>query len=91
MSVGARMVACVPPTREEGESMADKQRTIPLHQLASIVIDAYLSRDEAFVPVFGEKYDEVCYLAHDDAVDSAEGDPTKKRPKLNFWYMRSDY
>jgi len=68
----------------------DHQRD-ELNHVANIVIDAYLSRNESFVPVFADGTEEVMYLAHSDEENGPQGEQNEKKPKLNFWYKRSDY
>jgi hypothetical protein len=62
-----------------------------LHQVANLVIDAYLSRNDNFVPTFDADAEAVMYLAHGDAEEGSQSDVKRKTPKLNFWYQRSDY
>ena len=93
VSVGARMVACVLPTRQEEESMADEQRAIQLQQLANVVIDAYLNRDAQFVPDF-EHYAGIMYLGVEwRSMYAATGSRSSTRSALTrfrtFWQVGS--
>jgi len=75
---------------ELGGELDDRQKD-ELHQVANIVIDAYLSRNETFVPVFEDNAEAVMYLAHSDDENGPEADANQHRAKLNFWYQASDY
>jgi len=61
------------------------QRAIQLQQLANIVIDAYLDRDQQFTPNFETGTEAVVYLTRPES--------GQDHPKLrtNVWYERSDY
>jgi|GEM_PF-3149009 len=63
----------------------DDERAVQLRQLANIVIDAYLTRDEQFTPKFGDDKEAVMYLTRPE--DSAD----HPRLRTNVWYDRSDY
>ena len=69
----------------------DEQKTDELHQIANLVIDAYLGRDNSFKPVFADWEDAILYLTPPDTHNKSEGKVDLKTPKLNFWYQRSDY
>ena len=65
--------------------MTDDRKTSALRQLANIVIDAYLNRDQQFVPTF-DQFEGVqarIYLSRD------ENDHPALRPGV--WYEKSDY
>lgn len=64
--------------------MTDDQRAIQLQQLANIVIDAYLNRDNRFRPDFGNS-SAVFFGSRPDA--------DKDHPDLQvgYWYDRSDF
>jgi hypothetical protein len=61
------------------------QRAIQLQQLANIVIDAYLDRDQQFTPNFETGTEAVVYLTRPES--------SQDHPKLrtNVWYEQSDY
>jgi hypothetical protein len=63
--------------------VADDQKNIALHQLANIVIDAYLDRDKQFVPEFAPGVQAKVYLRRRE-----EDHPDLR---TNVWYRRSDY
>lgn len=65
--------------------MTDDHRTSTLQQLANIVIDAYLSRDQQFVPTFESGTQAVLYLVRPEGA--------KDHPELRtgVWYDRRDY
>jgi hypothetical protein len=63
----------------------EEQRDIQLQQLAHIVIDAYLNRDDSCVPVFACGVEEVIFLDS----ETAHGEHPSLKP--NFSYRRSDY
>jgi hypothetical protein len=79
-----------PGKSESGGTLDDRQKD-ELHQVANIAIDAYLSRNDSFVPVFEDGTQAVMYLAHSEPENGAPYDDDQKRPKLNFWYQASDY
>ena len=62
--------------------MTEDQRAVQLRQLANIVIDAYINRDERFVPEFG-KGRAIFYPSRPE-----DGDP-KLQP--GYWYERGDF
>jgi hypothetical protein len=65
--------------------MTDEERRTQLRQMANIVIDAYFSRDQQFVPEFRPDVEAITYLERPDA--------DKDHPGLRtgVWYDRSDY
>ena len=65
--------------------MPDDHRVIQLQQLANIVIDAYLDRDQQFTPKFETGTQAVIYLTPPET--------GQHHPELrtNIWYERSDY
>lgn len=65
--------------------MTDDQKTIALRQLANIVIDAYLNRDQQFVPAFESGTKAVLYLSHPTDGNDHPG------LRTGVWYERSDY
>jgi hypothetical protein len=69
----------------------DEQSKHELEQIAQLVIDAYLKRDETFIPDFGERHDAILYLAHTEAQLQAHNELGHSLPKLIFWYEQSDY
>ena len=60
-------------------------RPAQLKQLANIVIDAYLNRDQQFVPVFDAGTQAVMYPSR------PEGNKDHPDLRLNVWYERSHY
>jgi len=69
----------------------DERHTDELHQIANLVIDAYLGRDNSFKPVFADWEDAILYLTPPKTNDASDANVNLKTPKLNFWYQRSDY
>lgn len=60
------------------------QRAIQLQQLANIVIDAYLNRNNRFRPDFGE-HSTIMYLCR------PEGDRDHPDLQLGYMYRKADY
>jgi hypothetical protein len=65
--------------------MTDEERRTQLRQMANIVIDAYFSRDQQFVPEFRPDVEAIAYLERPET--------SKDHPGLRtgVWYERSDY
>ena len=64
--------------------MSDDRAT-QLKQLANIVIDAFLHRDQQFTPTFDPGVQAVMYLSR------PEGDGDHAALRTNIWYERSHY
>jgi hypothetical protein len=60
------------------------EKAIQLRQLANIVIDAYLNREEQFIPDF-DGSPGIMYLCR------PEGDKDHPALRTNIWYKQSDY
>jgi len=65
--------------------MTDDQRAIQLQQLANIVIDAYLNRDQQFAPKFDPGITAIMYASR------PEGPDDHPDLRTDIWYERSDY
>jgi hypothetical protein len=65
--------------------MDKEERAIRLQQLANIVIDAYLGRENSFTPAFADGEEAVLFLCRPDADDD------HPELKVNVLYRRSDY
>ena len=80
-----------PKAESESGDKLDNNQEDELHQVANLVIDAYLRCNESFVPAFEDGVEGVMYLAHSDDENEANEEVKQKRPVLNFWYESSDY
>jgi hypothetical protein len=65
--------------------MSNEDRTAQLRQMANIVIDAYLCREQQFIPAYEHGVQALVYL---NPPVSEEGQPS---PKPGVWYEKSDY
>jgi len=65
--------------------MPDDQRAIQLQQLANIIIEAYLNRDQQFTPDFEAGTQAMIYLTRPE---SGQDHPELR---TNVWYEKSDY
>jgi hypothetical protein len=73
------------------EPVSNDEEASQLHQLAHLVIDAYLAPRDTFVPAFAENEEAVLYLAHTETNDGSPGREGHDKPRLNFWYHKSEY
>lgn len=64
--------------------MTDEHRAIQLKQLANIVIDAYIRRDERFKPDF-DGANAIMFLSR------PEGDKDHPGLELGHWYEADDF
>jgi hypothetical protein len=65
--------------------MSNDQKSLALQQLANIVIDAYMHREEQFVPQFSPKARAICYL------ERPQGEQGHSKLQLDYVYEREDY
>jgi hypothetical protein len=63
--------------------MLDHPRAIQLQQLANVVINAYIGRDERFKPEFGTTTKAVFHITRPEG-----GDP---KLQVGYWYERDDF
>ncbi|WP_297832165.1 hypothetical protein [Pseudomonas sp.] len=71
--------------------MNKEEQAIELRRLANLVIDAYLKRDEAFKPKFGDKFEAILCLSQLTPEDQSSTLERHTQPVLNYWYERSEY